>query len=352
MPDVARPVLALVFTPGVTLGDWRAGGLLDRELRYYEALSDQIGPIILVSGGKRRLPESERIEVVSAVAALRARPQLVKTNQLAGIAIPLAAKVLSGSRIVARGGYLPSERWRHRSALAPARLIALMREAILCRVADLVIVTTDSVATELRRRHGLGASQVVVIPNFIDPELFAAPRVPERGTVTMIGRLTKEKNVLAAVDAVASLPDARLRLAGAGALAPEVAARVRSSGGKIELLGPVPHTQVPRLLATTDVFLLCSLFEGHPKSLLEAMAVGVPCVVTPSPGVASLVDHGRTGYVAKGTDAYALRAALAAALNDPDRERVGSTARMWSRRFARDRIVALESAAYRAAGLL
>jgi glycosyltransferase involved in cell wall biosynthesis len=55
---------------------------------------------------------------------------------------------------------------------------------------------------------------------------------------------------------------------------------------------------VPALLSKTDLFVLPSSNEGFPRSILEAYAMGVPCVATPAGGTAEIVDDGETGYLA------------------------------------------------------
>lgn len=350
--DEARVGLALLFTPGVTVEHWRHAGLLEREVRYYERLSSCVGPVAFVSGGDRRLAESRTIRVLSAPAAIAARPHILKTNQLAGVATVLAAKA-GGSRIVARGGYIPSEPWRHRSKLSRSYVVATLREAALCALADLVLVTTDSAATYIRSRYRMEGRRVAVVPNFVEVEPPGVRRAPVAGTIAMVGRLTDEKNLFACVDAVAGLPGTRLRLVGDGPLREALCERARAVGAAVDLVGVVPNNRVPALLAEADVFLIASVFEGHPKALLEAMAVGVPCVVTASPGLREMVADGVTGYLAPDTSPAAIRATLARALGDPSREIVGRSAReRVVGAFSLPAVLEAECAAYRAAGLL
>lgn len=348
MPRPARPVLALVFTPGVTLDHWRRAGLLEREVRYYEALAARIGPVAFVTAGGRTLPESASIRAVSATAMLRDAPRIVKTNQLAGAALAVAARI-RGSRLVARGGYVGSEPWRHRSRIAPSHVVATLREAVLCAVADLVIVTTAEAAAYVRGRYRMQASRVAVVPNFVEIERFEVARAPEPGRVVMVGRLTPEKRLDVAAAAAAAVDGISLRLVGDGPLRPALAAL----GPAVVLDGPVAHERIPAVLAHADLYLSTSRFEGHPKALLEAMAAGVPPVVAPAPGLVPLVEDGVTGYVARGMDPGAVRDALRRALADPARPDVGARARAMVRaRFAREIVLAAEVDAYARAGLL
>ncbi|MBI4349620.1 MAG: glycosyltransferase family 4 protein [Elusimicrobia bacterium] len=365
-----RPGLALAFTPGVTLDDWRRSGFLSREVQYYTALGARVGRVVFVTQGVRdhelagALGEIELVEnsarlpswafwltVPLRLRRLRPRPAILKTNQLAGVLAPLAAKVLRSSRIVARGGYVPSEPWWHRHHWDPRRVETTIREAVLCWLADLVLVSSEESAAYVQRRYRLPVGRVRIVPNFVDIARFRVTAPKVHGLVTMVGRLVPQKNVLAAIEAVASIPGARLRLIGDGPLRAAVERRANETGASVEILGVVEHRRLPELLAASEIYLMASLYEGHPKTLIEAMAVGLACVAVPSPGVTSVVEHGETGYLSSGPDAHALRTALMAVLADAGlRERLGTSARLAAARYSLERVLDLECEAYRSVG--
>ena len=76
------------------------------------------------------------------------------------------------------------------------------------------------------------------------------------------------------------------------------------------------RSDVPRLLAAMDVFVLASQWEGLPRTLLQAMATGVPVVATDADGVAEVVRDGVTGRLVPRGDAAALGRAVAEVLDD------------------------------------
>ena len=71
-----------------------------------------------------------------------------------------------------------------------------------------------------------------------------------------------------------------------------------------------------RIHHSHSIFMLCSLREGMPKAMIEAMASGLICVGTRTDGVCELIEHGKTGYLAGSFDADAIETALAVALRD------------------------------------
>jgi glycosyltransferase involved in cell wall biosynthesis len=74
---------------------------------------------------------------------------------------------------------------------------------------------------------------------------------------------------------------------------------------------------VPRLLASCDLFVLPSLYEGLPLSLLEAMAAGRPVVATDVAGSNEVVRHAESGLLVPPADPVALADAIRRILADP-----------------------------------
>ena len=92
-----------------------------------------------------------------------------------------------------------------------------------------------------------------------------------------------------------------------GALGRDVEAKGLSP--RVHFLGP--RRDLGNLLAAMDVFVLPSLWEGLPLSMVLAMGAGVPVVVTRVAGIPEVVDDGRTGLLVPPRDAAALGSALA-----------------------------------------
>ncbi len=154
-----------------------------------------------------------------------------------------------------------------------------------------------------------------------DPAARSAVRrelgIPEDAQVIgAVNRLSPQKDPVLLMDAVLPLlaerPEARLLLVGDGPLRAEVERRATD---QVVLTGL--RADVPRLLAAMDVFVLASQWEGLPRTLLQAMATGVPVVATDADGVAEVVQDGVTGRLVPRSDAPALGRAVAQVLDDP-----------------------------------
>ena len=112
--------------------------------------------------------------------------------------------------------------------------------------------------------------------------------------------------------------------------------------------GRVPREALPDEYRRSDLFVLPTLADNTPVTLMEAMACGVPAVATSVGGVPEIVDPGKSGLLVPAGDVPALTAALERLLADPDaRKRMGAAGRQVAEsRFARRRMVSDLERAY------
>ncbi|MCA1711297.1 MAG: glycosyltransferase family 4 protein [Actinobacteria bacterium] len=139
--------------------------------------------------------------------------------------------------------------------------------------------------------------------------------------VGSVGRLSPQKDPLTLVRAAAQVllprPDARLILVGDGPLSGQVEREVSALGIARQVVQTGLRSDVPRLLNAMDVFALSSQWEGLPRTLLQATAVGVPVVATDADGVRDVVQDGSTGLLVPRGDVEALGRAVARLLDEP-----------------------------------
>jgi glycosyltransferase involved in cell wall biosynthesis len=222
------------------------------------------------------------------------------------------------------------------------------------RGADAVISLTGHMSAELLGA-GIPADRIVLIPNGVDCEQFA-PVSPEsradlrrqldwpleRPVVLFAARLAYQK----AVDILLRSwklvhernPEALLVLAGTGALRAEMETFSHTLGlaDAVRFLGWV---ETPRpLYQAADLYVLASRSEGLSMALLEAMACGLPPVVSNIPGNADVVAEAENGLLVRPEDEEALAAALERVLRDAAlRARLAAAARETvERRYSAD----------------
>jgi glycosyltransferase involved in cell wall biosynthesis len=146
------------------------------------------------------------------------------------------------------------------------------------------------------------------------------------------GTWIKRKGIDDLVTVFASLaeqyPDLELAILGAGTPAHIVrAAFPRNIAGRVTCWRSSSDDETAAMMARADVFLLPSLFEGTPLTMIEAMMSGLPIVTTATCGMKDVIAHGRTGLLAP-THAPAALAPLLSDLleHESHRERLGREA--------------------------
>ena len=117
--------------------------------------------------------------------------------------------------------------------------------------------------------------------------------------VASIGALIERKGHDIVIDAVASLPNVTLVIAGEGAHRGALAARIaeRGVGDRVRLLGAVPHGEMAALLGAADAMALASENEGLANAWLEALACGAPVVIPDVGGAGEVVTDKAYGRI-------------------------------------------------------
>jgi glycosyltransferase involved in cell wall biosynthesis len=187
--------------------------------------------------------------------------------------------------------------------------------------------------------------QLLWMPNPVDVDVFCpAPATnireqlrADRGfdgvTILYVGRLAPEKNLATLLRAFAQAKlavNAQLVLLGDGPER-ESLKTLHSSlglGTRVRFAGRVSSDEVVEWLQASDIFALVSQREGFPCSLTEAMAVGLPALVSDIPGTRQLIEHGRQGFLAPSGDPSTMARSLERLCEDVDlRQRMGTSAR-------------------------
>ena len=147
---------------------------------------------------------------------------------------------------------------------------------------------------------GLAPEDVLVIGPAYDGTPFGTGIAPAASRVVYLGRLEPEKGVFDLLEGFRAVADrAELVLVGSGSAAPAIRQWVsaRGLGEVIRLTGRLEGRDKARMLESATVFALPSASEGLPVAMLEAMAAGLPVVVTDVGGISEVVEPGRNGWL-------------------------------------------------------
>ena len=206
--------------------------------------------------------------------------------------------------------------------------------------ANAVVFISEGVREYYVVRDKLSSRNIRVIYNGIDLDKFAArPRSASDLTFRFgaVGRLVPAKDHVTLVKAfalaAAQLPKSELHLLGEGPCRTVIAETAAALGVQDRVVLHGSSRDVAGFLSTLDLFVLSSIDEGLPISLMEALAAGLPVVSTLLPGLRELApENVVAGYCSPGQPEL-LAGLMLRAARRPDLAAVGEAARHWARRF-------------------
>ncbi|MEM2309706.1 MAG: glycosyltransferase family 4 protein [Candidatus Bathyarchaeia archaeon] len=178
-----------------------------------------------------------------------------------------------------------------------------------------IIVTSNAMKREVEDHFHLPSEKIDIIPNAIDASKYNIPVDrgnvkrrfgidPSERIVLFVGRLVPQKGVeyliMAAPKIVERHPDARIVIVGDGWSKDYLLSLAASTGcqHKITFLGFISDQDLIEIMLSSDVLVVPSIYEPFGIVALEGMAAGIPIVASNTGGLAEIIEHDRTGFLA------------------------------------------------------
>jgi glycosyltransferase involved in cell wall biosynthesis len=213
------------------------------------------------------------------------------------------------------------------------KMKTIIDRELIARGSDAFIAVSREDRRRMIELEGIDPERAVFVPNGIKAlpppsgrdvhaELGIAAGAP---IVTTVGFLRQPKAMDVLIEAAGRIaprfPGLRVLIVGEGADRPVYEALIERLGlqDTVKLLGL--RSDVPDLLAASDVAVLSTNSEGSPLSVMEYMDAGLPVVATRVGGIPDLIDDGVEGLLVKPQDPDGLGDAIARMLDDPDEAR-------------------------------
>ena len=162
----------------------------------------------------------------------------------------------------------------------------------------------------------------VIIPNTINEDFICEPYNGEREKIIVtVGRLEEQKNHKMLIEAFSKLPEEfkeyKLIIYGEGSLRNKLEEQINELKLKNRVLLPGQVDNVKEKIYKASLFVLSSKYEGMPNALMEAMALGIPCISTDCPcgGPRFLIKNGYNGYLVPVNDTCSLLKTMQNVLN-------------------------------------
>lgn len=175
------------------------------------------------------------------------------------------------------------------------------------------VVVPSAYLADIARGWGV---HPVVVPNPA-PDVVPASAEAEAATFVFVGRLTRQKALGTAIDAIGRVQGARLVIVGDGPDRAELERRAASLNGRVELRGSLPRAEALETLSRATAAVLSSDWENLPHAAVEALALGVPVVATAVGGVPEVVQDDVNGLLVPPGRPDELAAALARLVEEP-----------------------------------
>ena len=212
-------------------------------------------------------------------------------------------------------------------------------DRLVLRRFQTVIAVSDGIAHALRQA-GVAAEKIELIRNGIDTAPFSTTmpndasglRKGRKLVVGMVARMVREKGahhlLMAAAEILKSFPDTLFLFVGDGPAREQLEHKAQTLGISSSVFFAGERQDMPQVYAAMDIFVLPSLLEAMPMSIMEAMAAGKPIVATSVGSIPDMVENGQSGFIVPPESESDLRQALSLLLGNAGlRSEMGKRAR-------------------------
>jgi len=344
--------ITLFFTYGVSLKIWAESGLLQREVYLYHELMRKydIEVQFLTYGdttdrqweselkGITLLPVYERLpilryKILSIFQSILIpwyfrkefkKTNILKTNQVWGSWVAVLVKWIFNKPLLVRCGYEAYQnsliaRKEDTSPPIPILLVTPIIKYVswlAYKCSNHIWLNTDEISEFVISQFHVSNRKITIQQNWIDTNLFKAKFKARRLTnrVLFVGRISEEKNLPLLINALSGTKIG-LDIVGIGKLQNDVSQLATRLEVDIRFLGRVDNDLMPDIYNNYRIYVLCSLYEGNPKSLLEAMACGCAVIGTNVSGIRNVIQHDKTGVLV-GDNAKSLRNVIYRLIDD------------------------------------
>lgn len=321
----------VLFSLGVPLSLWQKTGLFAREKSFYSRFCQQGHMVSLLTYGKQDLTYEEiwqPINILPWVGHLThfvkyacvapflhreafLKANIVKSNQSQGSLVGALAKLVNPKlKFVLRCGWVRTkEIIREQECRTGMKYYrAIFFEWLGYKLANAIIVVTESDAAYLIENYGANARKIHIIPNSIDTQSYhySPPAIDQKIAakqaikVLLVGRLVEAKNFHKVFSAIADLPQFKFEVtvAGEGDYRSQLEKKATLLALNIEFAGSVANDELANFYATHDIVIMPEAWgSGMPKVVLEAMASGAVIIASNIRSVNQLLRCGENGFV-------------------------------------------------------
>lgn len=241
------------------------------------------------------------------------RPDVVFTHHWFANTVGRIAGLFAGVRVI------PFEHSDYSRVYSKKQLLV---DRALQYLSPRIVAVSSTVRDSLVQR-GISSGRITVVQNGIDLARFRLARKEHAGfTFVFVGRLVADKCVADILHALRDVPEARLTVTGSGPEEKTLRELAHSLGIGERVMWVGTRMHAPEVLASADCLVLPSRREGFGLAVIEALASGVPVIVSETANASGAVQNGVNGYIVPTGDVGALSSAMKRIANGPEHARL------------------------------
>ena len=255
----------------------------------------------------------------------------IRIEQMVGGWCAVLAKYLFRKPLIVRTGYEFHKFTIARGKGLGRRVFSYLISRLTYSCADLILVTSEADREFVIKNFGILPDRITVHPNWTDVKKFSPPgKARATNEILFVGRIDPQKNLPLLIEA-AEGTGWRVTIIGDGPERASVEDMARKRCVEAEFLGNIPNNELVEHYRRCTVYVLPSMFEGHPKTLLEAMSCGCAVVGTNVDGIRPVIRDGVDGLLVE-ESVLSLRNGLEKLMSSPElRKRMGMAAAKYVR---------------------
>lgn len=314
----------LLFTYEMSLKSWHESGLLNREIKLYKELqkNKDIKYTFITYGDEEDLTFSNKLENINIIPLykdlkyfknkyirflysftfpyylkrLKINPDLIKTNQLNGIWIAIIYKLISRTPLLIRTGYdMFLFKVKERKYIKSLFAYFITQLGII--FSNYYLVSSKSDLRFITEKYFFTKNKILLRPNWVNIPKHTKPfDKRSENTLLSVGRLEEQKNYPQLINAFRN-SEFLLDIVGSGTKEKELKSLAKKKNTSCNFLGNIEHNKLLEIYSEYKIFISTTLYEGNPKTILEAMANGCVVVAPNIDNVSEIIDSELNGIL-------------------------------------------------------
>ncbi len=308
----------------MSLKSWHEAGLLNREIKLYNELqkNKNIKYTFVTFGNEKDLAFSSKLENIDVIPLyenlkyynnqylrflhsftfpfylkkLQINPDLVKTNQLNGVWVAIIYKLITKTPLLIRTGYdMFLFKVKEKKYIKSLFTYIITQLGII--FSNHYLVTSQSDLKFLTKRYFFTKNKILLRPNWVDiPKETKPHNKRSENKLLSVGRLEEQKNYNQLIQAFGNTVFT-LDIVGDGTKKNELKTLAEKENTKCNFLGNIEHNKLLEMYKDYKIFITTTLYEGNPKTILEAMANGCLVIAPNIKNISEIIENNINGIL-------------------------------------------------------